>query len=90
MKSAEAEIFRTSFSYGNIVKEQVAKYLYYPTFNMPYLFSDSFKVQTEVQSPPHPLRDAITFFRKWFLQVFKGFAMSLPGPPLESRYFPKT
>lgn len=65
MKSAGTQIFRTSFSYGNIVKEQVAKYLYYPTFNIPYLFSDSFKVQVSPKSTPRPSSVVpVTFFRK--------------------------
>lgn len=38
MKIDGAKILRISFSYANIVKEQVAKYLHYLAFNIPYLF----------------------------------------------------
>lgn len=50
MKIVGAKILKTSFSYGNTIKEQVAKYLYYPTlhFNISQLFVQDFKSTEDV------------------------------------------
>lgn len=89
MKSAGTQIFRTSFSYGNIGKEQVAKYLYYPTFNIPYLFSDSYKVQMKVQSPPPPLfGGSSNFLQKIARRGFQSFCYEFARPFPRMELFP--